>query len=256
MIGSRRIILFGSSYNPRRALGSDLIAWWDADSRYWGANGNMTISTGVSSWKDIVGAFDAAQATGSAQPVFSSTSFNGGPGITFDGSDDQLMCNSAAFTTAMAGVLGTNGSEIWALVSQDLAGATAGAQYVGGYGPASSVQGRNVGRVGSGGVNRTRIQVGDGAANVFGSGTVVDFSGRHACRVQFGATASNFYMDGTLDPTLNVVPSTAITLARIGTRNDGTGFWGGIVVAFLITNPLSASKAAGLQSWLISRRRP
>lgn len=60
-----------NAYNPVVALGNDLLAWWDADAHYWGANGGMTIATGVSSWRDIGAGYSAVQASGAAQPVFS-----------------------------------------------------------------------------------------------------------------------------------------------------------------------------------------
>src|SRR5882724_8398712 len=82
-------VVGGASYNPLVALGSDLLAWWDADSKYWGANGAIDAAS-VGSWKDIIAAYDAAQGNSSAKPVFSTTAFNGAPGVTFDGVDDNL----------------------------------------------------------------------------------------------------------------------------------------------------------------------
>lgn len=53
----------------------------------------------VSSWPDYAGNGAAAQGTAANQPAFSATSFNGGPGITFDGSNDYL---DATLTSAVA----------------------------------------------------------------------------------------------------------------------------------------------------------
>lgn len=59
----------------------------------------ITIATGVSNWPDYNGNGALAQATGANQPTFSATSFNGGPGVTGDGSNDTLR---ATLTTAVA----------------------------------------------------------------------------------------------------------------------------------------------------------
>jgi hypothetical protein len=66
---------------------------WRADAE------NVTIVTGVSVWADISlvgdGDNDLVQATTAEQPVWSATSGpNSTAGITFDGSDDGLVCAS------------------------------------------------------------------------------------------------------------------------------------------------------------------
>jgi hypothetical protein len=61
---------------------SGLMLWLDAS-----AAGSITIGTGVSQWNDLSGnGRNATQSTGSKQPAYGSTAFNGLPGLTFTGS--------------------------------------------------------------------------------------------------------------------------------------------------------------------------
>ncbi len=241
-----RAIVLGTRYSPVRALGSDLVAFWDANR-----SDLITIVTGVSSWKDVVAGYDAAQATGGLQPVYSATSYNGAPGVTFDGTDDQLTCLDAALLAALpaAAVPG----EIW-LVSQD--GASSGTRYFGSYGGALNT-GRAIGGAGAG--RTANGSVGDGAAqqqiNSIGSA-----AGRHVTRVQIGAASTILTLDGVVDPAapLSVVPSTTNTRLRLGAgpaSSAGT-FAQGVLSAVLFTKALSLAKAAALQTYLMLRRRP
>ena len=84
-------------------LGALCLAWWSADDLAPGA---------VASWKDRVLKYDAAQAVSGSRPVASILSFGGLPGVTFDGTDDELTLASCPFPT------GASPSEIHALVDQ------------------------------------------------------------------------------------------------------------------------------------------
>jgi hypothetical protein len=64
----------------------NLSFWQDAADR-----STITIATGVSEWRDKSGNNrHFTQATGANQPSYSDTGFLGRPGITFDGTDDNL----------------------------------------------------------------------------------------------------------------------------------------------------------------------
>ena len=80
-----------------------LVAWYKADT-------GVTESGGaVSQWDDQSGNnWHLTQATGSMQPTFSATSFNGKPGITFDGvaGGDHLLNTSI---TSFSGATNTSG---------------------------------------------------------------------------------------------------------------------------------------------------
>ena len=144
----RRALMAGG-YDPARALGPDLIAWWDA-----GRPDLMTFATGVSSWRDIVAGYAATQGTGTAQPAYSAASFNGAPALTFDGADDVLTCADAALLAALP--TGANGSELWALIQLDALAADATHRNVVSYGQNTSQTSRRLGRSASSGRGRTR----------------------------------------------------------------------------------------------------
>ena len=72
------------------ALRPDLSFWVDAADQ-----STITIATGVSEWRDKSGnGRHFTQATGGFQPAYSQTQFLGRPGITFDGTDDNLRLAS------------------------------------------------------------------------------------------------------------------------------------------------------------------
>jgi hypothetical protein len=82
-------------------------------------NPRITVATGVSSWPEEASRNTAvAQAVGGKQPALSATSFNGRPGVTFDGVDDFLKCTLSptiaaggrAYIFAAAQILTTTGT--------------------------------------------------------------------------------------------------------------------------------------------------
>jgi hypothetical protein len=65
----------------------------------------ITIATGVSEWRDKSGnGAHATQATAANQPAYSQTGFFGLPGITFDGSNDQLNISTTRMQNTTHGV--------------------------------------------------------------------------------------------------------------------------------------------------------
>lgn len=65
--------------------------WLDAADQ-----STITIATGVSEWRDKSGnGRHAVQASGTAQPAYSTTAFQGLPGITFDGVNDAMNISTA-----------------------------------------------------------------------------------------------------------------------------------------------------------------
>ncbi len=69
---------------PEEILG----ALWHSEFR---ATDEITLGTGVSSWGNLTAQGDLVQATGSKQPAYSATAFNGGPAVVGDGSNDELI---------------------------------------------------------------------------------------------------------------------------------------------------------------------
>lgn len=233
------------SYDPSAALGADLLGYWDAERADL-----MTVAGGtVSSWRDVKAAYNLVQATGAAQPAYSATSFNGHPGITFDGTDDFLSLTTHPFP------INADPSEIWAVVSQAALVADATARYavaMGGGTPTSRAVARQV----SGGANQARGIVGNGTTTASSAASAA-FSTRHLVRVQTSATDVTVSLDGVAATSAAIVPATANTRIRFGAfaATSAAGFWNGQIAAVLVTAPLSAPKAAALQTWLLSRRR-
>lgn len=246
--------LGSGAYNPITDLGTDLIAWWDADSSYWGANGAMTIATGVSSWKDIVAGYDMVQATGAAQPAFSATNFNGNPCVAGDGLDDNLTCTDAALLAALA--TGTTANELWLVAQNDTPGATTTLQLAFGYGGSGTNTGRQIGRFGSGGAVRGRSLIGDGATGQVMDSLSSDLSARYLENCQVGAAAASITINGIADGSLSVVPSTQASRVRLfaSSGTSAGAFYQGKIVAAMFTKALSAQKRTGLQTWGQTRR--
>lgn len=97
----REALFQGRLWTPDQVR-PNLSFWQDADDI-----STITIATGVSEWRDKSGnGRHFTRGTGNEQPSYSSTGFLGRPGITFDGSDDNLILNgiSSLITNQTHGV--------------------------------------------------------------------------------------------------------------------------------------------------------
>jgi hypothetical protein len=233
-----------NGYAPT-SLGSLLIAWWTADR-----TDLITLSsTKVTSWKDAVAGYDLVQATDGARPVYSATSFNGAPGVTFDGTDDYLSLESVPLPT------GADPCEIWMLIQQDTLAADTSGKQIFAYGGNAGASRRSLTRSVVTGVNRARSNTGTGGATVDVTDTAVDFSGRKVLRAVFSATETTLTIDTTTTGPTAAVPATGTTRVRFGssTNDTATGFWNGKMRDIIVTSPLSAAQAAALKTYLDSR---
>jgi hypothetical protein len=224
-------------------LGADLLAFWDAE-----VSANVSLAGSlVTSWVDRVGGYSADQGTSGFRPTYSATSFNGRPGVTFDGTDDYLRTASLPASLPV----GTAGSEIWSLASQDFAGTQAGNQSVLAYGDTGNVNCRRLYRINQTNVSRAAGSVTAGAA----VDTIVDFSGIHVARATFAATTISVAADGNAATTAALAPATASPGAvSLGALTTGANrFWKGPMNAVIVTNPLSAPDAALLLAWMKAR---
>jgi len=250
MLAATRAVVLGS-FNPLK-LGTDLIAYWDARRLDL-----MTLGAGkaVSSWNDIVAGYAATQGTGSSQPIYSATSFGGDPGVAFDGIDDNLTATAAGLLAALPGAAAP--SEIWLLMQQDALVADASTRHFVNYGSTNSNTARSVARTGFTGANRGEGLTGSGAATSAVTDATVNLSTRHVLRWEIAAAASRLTVDGDAPASVSVVPSTTVSRLRLGANAaaSAANFAQGQISVALVTNPLSASKAAALQSWLLARRR-
>ena len=235
----------GSAWSPL-ALGASLLGWWDAER-----SDLITQSGGlVSSWKDVVARYDAVQTTGSQKPVYSASSFNARPGLTFDGVDDFLGLESVPFPT------GGSKGEIWALASQSALPADTGTRIFASYGGTNTTGSRRLQRVVSGGVNRARFILGDGVGGAAtGSNNAVDLSGAHVLRAIADASGANVEVDGTSGVPAAVIQNTGTTRTRIGSDTGATAgnFFSGVFAALIVTNVLTTTQSAQLLAYLKAR---
>jgi len=236
----------GASPSIQDILGSSLLGLWDAERI-----DKITLSGGtVVAWTDVVGNYSLGQGVGAARPAYSATSFNGRPGVTFDASDDCLTMASMPFPS------GAVGSEIWALADQTALPADLATRTLMGCGGGVAATSRRCTRISTGGVNRAQAIVGDGVGGVFPNNTMVDLSGRHVMRAVFGPTATRMEVNGTAGAPLSAVPATGTARVTMGASEVSTpgAFWGGVISAVLITQPLSEAQEADLYSYFNLRK--
>lgn len=236
--------ILGVLWSPA-ALGASLLGWWDAER----SDLITQASTTVSSWKDVVAGYDAAQATGALKPIYSANSFNGRPGLTFDGVDDCLELLSQPFPS------GSSPSELWALVDQASLAADTTVRVAFSYGADTTNDRRGLDRQVDTGVNRIRGVVGSGAAFTIAPNANVDFSGRHVVRLSVGAASARSDLDGVLGADTAATPATGALRVRIGAFSNASSgaFWKGGISAIAVTQSLTAAQAAQLTAYLKSR---
>lgn len=230
-------------------LGSSLLAWWTADRADL-----ITLSgSQVTDWLDIIANRNMTQGVSGARPLYSATSFNGSPGVTFDGIDDEVSVGAAPFPSSSAA------SEMWLLADQTALPADPVTRIAFAYGSGSASNNRRgIARAVSGGVNLAQARTGNGTTTL--ADVVADYSGRKVMRGVFSPTTTTVYLDGVAGPGTAIVPNTTVSSARtrIG-ANSGTtpaNFFQGVVRDAIITGPLSAPDAASLNTYLMNKRNP
>lgn len=242
--GARTVIFGYPAWTPLK-LGASLLGWWDATR-----TDLITQSGGaVSSWKDIVAAYDATQSTGASKPTWSATSFNGQAGVNFDGTDDELTLASQPFPSSAAA------SEIWVLF-KNMAAGTDALRTLFAYGGATDVVARRCQRISISSNSRANTEVGDGASTVDATnGAVLASNGIYVSRHVIGATTSHTDVLETIGADSSVVPSTGTTRARIGANTNATaGQFGKMTVgALLVTAALTANESLQLMTYLKRR---
>lgn len=230
-------------------LGASLLAFWDAERTDLITKDGSNL---VSSWKDVVGGYDAVQAIGASKPLWSATGFNGRPCVIPDGVDDEMT-----LAPVPAGIpTGANGCIIWALVDQTALPADATARVVAAYGGSSNSVNRYVARIVVSGQNRVQAQAGNGSAAV-NANLTADFSGRHLAAAVITGAEVVAQMDGVSSTPSVTVPGTTSTRLRLfaATATSPGAFWGSPASAILVTSPtLTAEQLASLAAWSNARR--
>lgn len=241
------MIAFSQPYTWTPAqLGASLLGWWDAERADL-----ITQSSGaVSSWKDIVGAYDAVQATGASKPTYSATSFNGRPGVSFDGIATELTVSSypATFPT------GATAGEMWIATDQQAIGSDATFRTAVSLGNLTTGS-RALGRNNSSSTSRVNIRNGDGATTQNSTVTTINFSGRHVARGIVNGTTIYGEIDTVRAAGTASVPATVGTRVRLGAGSAGSAasFWTGIHNSILITGSLTTTQASQLYGYLNRR---
>lgn len=222
-------------------LGASLLGYWDAE-----VYDTLTLSgASVTKWADLIAGYAPTTALSASWPTYSANSFNGRPGIVFDGIDDFL-----AVSVSNTFPIGSNGSEIWALVRQDSLPADTTTRNIFYY-QGTSNQRRSLNRNVVSGVNRAQGIIGTGAAAAVAAGpTSAAFSGIHVVRLAVGATSSTCSVDGTAGVAASIVPSTVSTMMGISTV---AASFKGTMNAILVTAPLTADQATQLRAFLMAR---
>lgn len=223
-----------------------VLAWWPSDRLDL-----ITLQPGdkVSSWRDVIAGYDAAQAVDASRPIWSPTSFNGRPGVFFDGTDDELTLASVPFPS------GADASEVWLAFEQDSLSSDTTARNIFSYGGTANGTRRAIVRDDVSAVNRIRLDVGDNSVAVPVQDLSVDASSRHVVRAQFGAAESTITIDGQAT-TAAVVPVTGTTRVRLGanTANTAGGFFNGILRDVIVTTAtLTPEQVALLTTFLRER---
>lgn len=239
-------------YDPIAALGDDLIEFWDAsrgDTIATYSDGTYTNS--VSSWVGLITGANLAMGTPNLKPMYLSQGLAGGPCLSFDGVQQYLTCTDATLMSRLPS--GTAPCEIWALVSQDAAGADATTRQAVGYANTSLANGRSIARVAVSNVSRARAYTGTGGSAAVATDSHVDLSGAHVMRGVFTAAQTSIDVDGSGALSAAAVPATGTpALFRVGAipALAASNWWSGKIAAVLVTKPLSAEKAAALHSYL------
>lgn len=232
-------------WTPER-LGASLYDFWDAER-----SNTLTLSGAeVTAWASAKGGLSAAQATAANRPTWAANSFNGRPGVTFDGASDEL-------TYAGVGALPTGATlgEIWALVDQNVAAADTATRTWFCYGGNGVLAYRRLYRAVASGVNRAGTQFGTGAGGPAATNGNVDYSGRHVHRGIIDPSVRTD-VDGNVGAGVaTTVPATGTTRVRFGaTTDDVPSAYGKGVISFLaVTAPLSANEAARMLAYLKAR---
>lgn len=237
-------------YNPVSALGTDLLAYWEAD------RADTITATGglVSSWRDIIGGLNVGQGGGANKPVYDPTIFNGRPAVTFDGVDDALegTIGSSALPNA------ANPCEMWCLADQQEPGVDANTvnRVAFMYGNGNFLFDRRLRKRNLDGVQQSHLIVGTGASSAQVDNTSVVLLGRHVMRARITPTSIHYIVDSSAEVTrTSTVTSTTVSKVGIGCIGVvGGQIWKGSIAACLVTLPLSAQKAADLMNFLNSRR--
>lgn len=239
----------GDPYAALRALYPTLPvqtfkAFWDAER----ADLITQAAGAVSNWTDVTGNAYALSQSGAGKPIYSATSFNSRPGVTFAKASSQFLNRTGMGSLPS----GATPCEIWILCDQTLAAADTALGVIFDYGNSTNAY-RRVDRTVVSAVNRARAITGSGAGVTIVNNATADFSGKQVVRAIISATATQVDVSGTAGAGSAVVPATSSGNIIMGRSNGGSAPFEGVINAVLVTSDLGAADAAALLAYLKTR---
>lgn len=223
-------------------LGNKLFAWWNAD-----VLSSLTLSGNqVSAWRDLAFGTEVAQSTASSRPIWSATSFNGSPGVTFDGTDDRM-----SNLTQQARIPDTGGYYLMATVDQTALVADTTVRAIITLSSSNASQ-TSLRRAVASGQNRVAINIGGSAINA-SSG---DFSGRTTPAMRTISSGATIYLNGASVGTSATAPVTSTIRTYIGCNHlANDNFWRGVVRDVIsVSETLTTDEMSLLNAYLAQRR--
>jgi hypothetical protein len=220
-------------------LDGALKGWWTADDH---GTARMTDDGAglISSWTDNTGAMAVTAAT-TARPTWGATSFNGRPGLTFDGT-----ANCFVSTTLTTLPTGATAGEIWAIFQTTSA---SGISILCRYGGTTSATARSLE------VNPIRARASDIATGLVDGVRAVNDGAPHVAGGAWAGTVESGRVDGSdfspsASATIATLNTTTIRL-RIGAANatSASNFFNGILRHLLITTTLTPDQHLQLEGW-------
>jgi hypothetical protein len=247
------------SIDPTRLGGVVPAAWTITDAGtalvgYLTAKSGVSVTSGLATAiMDSVSGASLSQATTANQPAYSTTSFNGFPGLTFDGVNDNLQISSVP----TGWPVGANDGIIMSIVRNDALASNAAVRQIFAYGSSGTGRGsREIGRFVVSGVNVGRAT--NATQAITSSGDTM--SGYHLLTGRFSTPSSGFLKIGLdVDDPTDASQTSAGTMAttttrtRLGSNADSTaafywsGAWGAAVVLSGYVSVRTLDKA---QAWI------
>lgn len=222
----------GGQWSPLELAG--VVAWWTAKSF-------------TTNWTDE----RSGQPYTMAGATYSADAWPGGLDcVTYDGTDDAgTLANPSGWP------IGAQDGLLLLVVSQDRPASVASHDTMFGYGEGSSVN-RTIGRRVTSGVNRAKVDTGDGLTNVERQYTSVDFTGPHVVLAEYFGGNVRLSVDGGTPQVAAVVPATTAVRSRIGAGpHQPVGAFAMMKVrdAIVGAGQLGTDERAALLAWAMSR---
>lgn len=230
-------------------LGSKLLAWYDPtdiDTLFQ----DSTATTPVTTDNDPVGYLGDKsgngrhfiQITADSRPLYQDTGT-----LLYDGIADCLLLSPSPFPS------GASPCDIFMEVSQNTLPADTENKVPFSYGGNTAALSRRLQRFVSSGVNRYRVQTGDGSNPQSVEDTNIDFSSNHLIRASFRATEHLIDIDGYRTRS-SMIPATTTSRARIGAANGSSAasFWNGNIGRIVISTELTPAEVHVIRNYLSS----